>query len=476
MRTLFKAPIPETQVRFNALDMQAFISGVMPGMSPTDTLLWADGENVVFQDNVVSRAPGWRPCGISEGPIRRIAQAYGGVSGAQRIYFATDVELRCWQEGMGVVVLQTGLQSSQNWHLVPYGNWLIASNGKDRLQRWAGSFGAKAGPINTTPFVWAKILKLYGPHLVAMNTDLGRNQIFWCHEDDVETWESTSTNSAGELVIRDLESEIVAAEPLGEDIAMYSKDGMSLLSYLGMPYIFGARKLLDSIGAASPTSVVSVGRQNLGLGLQGFWITDGGLYEYIDTPVRELVRRYLDWERVRQVVAYHDEWQQQVIWFYPQVDVPGENSAGLGFNYKTGAWSRYNFGRTAADPRRVFDYPLTGDSSGVYYQGLGLGAGALPIGGWIQTKPLDMGAPERYKRVQQLRLGLTNYSSDLIVKLGSQRDPDASIDWFYTEFNASSVIDVPDREVLYLVLRIESVRSPWSLGSIHVLGEVGGAA
>ena len=445
-------------------------SGVSPALFPASGFIWFDAENVVFKDGGPQSMKGWLELVQVGRQVRQLEQAFIDAIDSQRVYIGTDSQLFLWQAPSGLVQLGDSYTSSA-WSFVTFGTWLLATNGVDTPQIWKNDLFAPAVDM-TVPFDWAKIFRKLGPHIIAMNTSTNGAEIAWSSADDPDDWTPTPINSAGDLIVRDLESDIITAEYIADRLAIYSKDGMALLANTGFPFYFGQERVLDNIGAVGLNAVASVGRLNYGMGFQGIWVTDGFRADYIDSPaIRSFLEADLNQDAVDKVVAYNDEAEQQVIWYYPSGSAT-ENDAGIGYNYQNGAWTRYDFGRSAAVPRVVFNYPLTGDDNSVYEQGNGLTANGEDIISWVQSRPLDMKAPELFKRIQLIRLHLEQ-SGTLNLSLGEQTDLSDAVSFFYDE--AAQISNyIPDRETPFLTVKLLGTGANWKLSGFRIGGEAAG--
>ena len=99
------------------------------------------------------------------------------------------------------------------------------------------SFSAVAGGAPSR----ARVLVKAGVHILALNTDMGGTYYEWCDTDDPDDWTPAADNRAGNNIIREANSEIVAAVPLGDRIAVYCRNQSFLITYLGNNLVFGHR-------------------------------------------------------------------------------------------------------------------------------------------------------------------------------------------------------------------------------------------
>lgn len=269
-----------------------------------------------------------------------------------------------------------------------------------------------------------KILAKRGPHILGFNTSASGREFIWSDADDPDTWVTTSTNLAGALEIRELDSQINAVVPLGQRLAVYGTNAMFLVNYLGNELVFGYQPALNGIGAVSPRSVVAVGPRNFGLSRQGFFVTDGATFEYIDMPIRTWFRENAATGQISKATAVHDEKNQQVRWYFPTTGVA--ITAGVAFNYELGVWSFVTGNRSAGTERGPLPNMITGTETGlVLLENSGENAGNHPVVATLTTKPMDMGSADLVKELSSLRVGLTG--SGISYRIGWSESEDGAV-------------------------------------------------
>ena len=333
--------------------------------------------------------------------------------------------------------------------------------------------------VPDTTFTRVRVLSKLGPHVLAFNYDkpgleLGTD-FAWCSEDDPDTWVAAAANSAGSLTIREAKSEIKAAVPLGDNIAVYTESQLFIVSYVRAPFYFGYRPAMDSgIGAVSINSVVSVENLNYGLSRRGLFKTDGVNIELIgsDSGVDDYIRDNIASTEYPQVTAYHNERNTEVTWSLP-INL-AEPTQEIFYNYATGAVGLRSSSLSALHDSGIFDLPISGDVSGnVYFEGTGVSAQTTTA----ETRAHDLGDANRIKELTSLRIG----------KEG-EGDPEVSIGWadsindtpvYVDSFNTNETFDEHYLRTAgrYLFLKLEST-SPsdtWEISSMLLQGRLSGS-
>jgi len=350
-------------------------AGLFPSLPGRRGAIWRDGRNVTFMEESVQAALG--QFGLfytgTSSPITGIAASV--ISGADKIYFGTPADLFCWD---GTTVDErtnsggdyTGT-TSDLWSFARWGNWMAASNGVDALQvdkNDTNDFNDLSG----TPFTYAKVIAATDTHLLAANTSLGGSWLGWTDVDDIEDWTAAADNQAGAKELRNSDSDIKCMVGRGAGFALFTLNQMYGIEFIGTPFVFSVRRLLTGFGAVGKQAVATVGRRHFGFGRRGLWVTDGVSYEFFDGPkVNDFIYgdspyRY-NQDLGDLVVAWHDQLQHSVVFYYPTTGST-YNNIGISYNYKTGAFSLLDYGRTFVDDSGVYPFALTGDRVGNIYQ------------------------------------------------------------------------------------------------------------
>ena len=248
-----------------------------------------------------------------------------------------------------------------------------------------------------------------GPHLLAFNYSKGtttfETSFSWCSADDLDVWVASATNTAGELLIREANTPIKCVAQLGSSLAVYTESQMFLVSYVGLPNIFGYKVALENnIGAVSPNSVVSVGRKNYGLSKDGFFVTDGASTLLIgrQSGMNEYFRDNANIGALSKVYAFDNSKENEIVWGVP---INSSNiSQEIYYNYKTNQWGMRTSTITAYLSRGIFNESLSADSSGKFYYEGTTAELANPIV-TAETKAHDLNNADRIKEITALRVG-----------------------------------------------------------------------
>jgi hypothetical protein len=314
-----------------------------------------------------------------------------------------------------------------------------------------------------------------GPHVLGFNTSTSGKEFIWCAADDTDTWVASTTNLAGQLEIRELETDIIAAVPMGNRVAVYGDDQMFLVNYLANDLVFGYQPAINGIGAVSKKSVVPVGRKNYGLSLQGFFVTDGVEFTYIDEPATR--NWYQDNAHIGQLskcIGFHDEEHNQIKWFFPTTTTT--NAGGVVFNYRKNTWSIITGARSAGDERRMLNNPVVGSEGGIVYrESAGPNEAGAAITAYVRSKPISMGEAWRIKELDTLRMGYIG--SGLQYRIGWAETETGSITWgSYTDISTGFEFQSTRTAGRWMFFEAYSAapNAAWELMDVEFIGRIEG--
>lgn len=369
-------------------------------------LLWEEGNNVVFKDNGFRRSGGALQQGTSlNDQARDIAQAYISGTGAKRIYFGTDTDMELYELLAGVwtkSVLHTWATAGQYADLETWGTWLVGTNGVNPVQVWKNTGVAAA--LAGVPFSKARVLKRKTPFLIAMNTNnIGDTGIEWSSDSDIEAWTPTLANKAGNYNLRDMDSEILAAEDLGDRVALYSRNSMGVGTFTGGGNVWNWKRVLSGIGAVSRRSVVSLDPFNYGLMQGGVFKTDGNSFAWVDEPaMQKYIKDTADWTKAALFWGFSDAILKTVNFSFLNSD---DDWLQVVYYPDNNLWTKGSAQITAGARKEVFGYPIIATEDlqvGTWQESSQFFSLDIPYS--LKTKPLDFGERSIYKLLQLIRV------------------------------------------------------------------------
>ena len=355
--------------------------GIRPDEVYSDETVWADGRNVVFSSGSV-RPTLSQSYFIAQGtkrPVTCIQEAL--IDGVKHLFWGSQKSLYHYAENTEVAIANLfgvsdyGLTRRQLWSMTNWKSTVVvtgdATVGTQAYPQYWDDVSGLFVAINLAgaPFGLAEIVAVSKVHLLFANTNTDPTSIFWCDADDISTWIPAAANSAGWLYIRSLKSPIMAIQPYQDVLGVYGTKSVYAVSYVGPPsYFTYSGPLIEGIGAVGKHAVCAAGRKHYGMSDDGIWETDGYDFRYLDEGfVHRTIFDNINKDILEIVVAWHDVAENMVVFFCPSTDST-ELDFGVGYNYVTGAWTRFDFARTYGTSKHVFNVALLGDSKGNIWQ------------------------------------------------------------------------------------------------------------
>lgn len=466
-------------------DADLITSGIPKGIGKTQAPLWMDGYNVLFREKSAKKASGYASFFTKPGtaPVRGMGQLQD--SGIKKLYFGDQTKL--WRYTSGAPTqIGSGFTGNLNasstalathWSMESWGSWMAMTNGKDAIQL------DKAGTVTqiTVGITRAEIFIRFNAFMLAINTDLGGAWFQWCDTDNVEDF---LNDAAGNLYLRDLDSDIIAACRIGDYVAVFSNNKMGIINYLGAPFYFGGKLVLTGIGADSKAAVVAVDRQVYGKGLNGFWMTDGSTFSYIDEDIRQWMKENFNEAQRSKVVGALNELDGTIEWSIPLTD--GENSVTVVYDKERKTWSWKNYGSTSLLPKEFFSNPLRADATGgVFFTNFGKDANGAALTSQLISRPFDAGNRNAWKYVDGVRTVFQRLTGTGIrLYIGTQEALGAAITWSdpitpNENWDSGFILDPGDQPALsglFIYFKIEStaIGDDWALNEFTILGEMDG--
>jgi hypothetical protein len=265
---------------------------------------------------------------------------------------------------------------------------------------------------NTAPTVAKQVLVSdRDRHVIAFGCDSQSNLgvqdpllIRFSDQENVLDWESTATNTAGDLRLGS-GSEIITAVETRQQVLVFTDTTLYAMQYLGPPFTFGVNAISEQITIMSPNAVAPVNDQVYWMGESEFYVYTGAV-QRLPCSVRDYIFSDLNAFQREKVVAGVNTEHAEVWWFYPS-----KNSNVLDryviFNYLEQVWYYGSFGRTAWMDRGIFEFPIAANDDGfLYFHEVGFDDGtfnpAAPMVSFVQSSPLDIGDGDQFVYLSRL--------------------------------------------------------------------------
>jgi hypothetical protein len=467
---------------------------MFPAAEPSSSTVWNSSTNAWYRDLSIEQILGRsKKVSIIGRPSRFLTQAFNSPNktlyyeNAGTVYYINGTGD---PTVFGTPQIIDSLDANGSYWFEPWGNWLAMTDGINQPSLWQGA-GAPI-PIGTGQFKTCKILKKIAQFLVAYNLDTAPNGFAWSDVDDPTNFTPAVppnfASAARSLKIRDLDSEIVCVSDLAGGHAVYSRNTLMLVQYVGPGggWLGTPTQALFGIGAVSKRSVVSVGPYNFGLSRGGIFATDGTTFTWIDRPaVDKWLQENVDFSQNELIWGYWDTKIQLVVWILPLLSTssfytPSTPRIRLSMDPKTRQTSSSKaFGFLDGTPfggmeQEVFEQPITVLSDGIYYESI---AGTLNGTFSLTSQLFDAGDSSIYKLWDFIVLSGTFDTTDptMQIRFGHADLPRIdAIQW--DSFQSLAFLNYPvagPRESVFFAFQITG-SSTFRLTHVKIYGEKGG--
>lgn len=454
MRPLLKLNEPEM-----------FSSGIWIDTPDNQTSLWRDATNVLFSDGVIEKSRGYSQTAVMPSRVSGMTSAF--VAGFQRLYIGAGTQVFKAEGLAAPTQIGSGFPANALWVFEPYGSFLLATNGVGKPQIWEN--GGVLVDWPTAPFSAPRLVK----KLEVFPILFQGQEVAWPSYNNFKDFVPGPGKRAGQQFIRDLDGDIMAAEPLGDSLVYYSQDMFGFIRFVGGEAAMSIKTHPGGgIGAVGPHAVAAAGPFHYGISRKGIWQSDGNSFRYIARPgVARWFKDNIDWLKAIDCVTLHHEAETQVLFFFPCKD---GQIRGLGYTYDgpaSGRWTKMEMGITAAAEQSTFSAPPIAAGSAVGLFATGSNAGNAPLPSSLLSAPLDMGSADRAKRWQMLELHF-EFGGSLEFRVGYSdklKDEPNWIDWQV----AQNENWLEDYESIFLTVefRHQQLGTTWKLNGMEIHGE-----
>lgn len=282
------------------------------------------------------------------------------------------------------------------WSMARWGTDILAVNRSPLIYWDASNFGKIDTPavyVTAAPsiidivrvHVPSRIVCLYSTHDTSGYFD--PFLVRWSDMESYTTWTPALTNTAGDYRLQGDGVGIVAVEPYGDDLIIFTDKEIFIQRYVGAPEIFGFQMLSNDCGAVSKNAVVNTKNTLYWMSINGFYKFDGRVIP-IPCTLQRYIFEHLDKQHLYEVFAGSIERHNEIIWFFPCID--GVRRYVI-YNTVENHWSIGTLDRTAWSDSGVFDYPLAGTYKDVLYHEYGWLANGQYMHSWLESSCISKG-------------------------------------------------------------------------------------
>ena len=228
--------------------------------------------------------------------------------------------------------------------------------------------------------------------------------IRFSHQETVNTWESTSTNTAGSLRLGS-GSEIVTAIETRQQIIVFTDVSLHAMQFLGPPFTYGIDLISENITIISPLSAKAVDDFVFWMGVEDFYVYDGRVQK-LPCAVKSYIFNDINLFQKEKIFAALNSSFNEIWWFYPSGD-SDTNDRYVIYNHVEQAWSYGTMARSAWLDRGITNNPIAaGLDNYLYTHESGLDDGsttpASAITSYVESSQLDIGEGDKFVFIRRL--------------------------------------------------------------------------
>ena len=369
--------------------------GIVTDTNPYDlpANAFSDGNNVIFDENRISRAPvfkqlysaiksvkTWADFGAdtwASGTGVTYEAAEGNNTSASRYVGSVadpatgETVFVCDNDGTvrgypnGTLQIQTPasgtlVTNEEPWASAQVAGISVLSRESTRPYARNLTTDSQYSYFNTSQ--WAAtdtcaVIRSYGDFLIALNVTKGAveyptmvkwsNPIQYGSSVSSIVWDpSDPANTAGENILGELRNPLIDGLTLGTQFILYSSDQVWLMEYTGSSFVFNFRRLFPTGGILNTNCAVEVEGKHYVFGSDDIYVHDGSTKKSLaDNRVRRRIYKNLDLNKRKRYFVLHDSVANLIYFCYYTRQNEANftntqfcNRAAV-YNYRADTWS-----------------------------------------------------------------------------------------------------------------------------------------
>lgn len=200
---------------------------------------------------------------------------------------------------------------------------IVFTNGVDDIMYWNGDDTTLS---NAGLSFRARVVSTFSNMMIYANiTDSGGAKPSSIINSDIGNPLDVSSGLAEEFVVHSGPDPIIEARPLGDSLALYSQNRVTMIQFVGDPLIFTFRQAVSNHGPFGARAVADFGDHHKFIAYDGAYIFDGATLVGVDMHVwAELIRTRAP--EISSLIFHHfDDERGELIWSLP---ITGDTAEG----------------------------------------------------------------------------------------------------------------------------------------------------
>lgn len=225
--------------------------------------------------------------------------------------------------------------------------------------------------------------------VVAFGAEVGGTQdpllVRWCDVADYTAWTASITNQAGSFRIP-RGSKIVGGIQGPQQGLIWTDLGLWAMQYIQPPFVYGFNELASGCGLIALRAMGTLNSKVYWMGLDNFYIYDGGSVQNIPCSVWDIVFKNLNSVQIEKITCAVNSGFNEVSWYFPSLSGDGEVDTYVKYNTSENVWDYGTLDRTAWIDQSIFGEPIGVDSTSFVQQHeVNSDADNLPLDSWAET-------------------------------------------------------------------------------------------
>ncbi|HUC64573.1 MAG TPA: hypothetical protein VMA53_04035 [Stellaceae bacterium] len=306
------------------------------------------------------------------------------------------------------------------WFIDNWGEFMLACLRGGGVYQWQPSSGTstRASLLANAPTLNnGMLVALPQQQVVVWGTNQGVSEqqpllVAWSDVGNNTMWTASTTNQAGSYQIP-RGSKIVGAVGAPLVILLWTNEGLWLMQYVGLPFVYSFTQVGFGCGLIAPKGAATTP-------FSVFWMTgDVNFYSYsgsvapIECTVRDRIAGNINTLQLDKVFAAVDSQYNEVWWFYPSINSI-EIDSYVKYNYVEQLWDYGLLARTAWEDHKDFAYPMATDpNSFLYNHEFGVDADGTPMDSWAETGYLALTEGDDVMMVERVLPDLNTFAGQV---------------------------------------------------------------
>jgi len=253
-------------------------------------------------------------------------------------------------------------------------------------------------------------------------------RIAWSSSEDTTDWNFASTTNTAGFIDLNSTSPLQKGVKVREGILVFSLSDVFLVTYVSLPYIYGASRISDT-QLLHPDSIATFNGKAVWLDREGFKVYNAGVVSPLDCPILDDIMQEMDpvYGPFRIHACHNGVYPE--IWFFYATTGETEANRYVIWSYAENWWAWGMLARSAMSPAEVYRYPYMGASDGnIYEHENGTSAAGMPMfqDTFAETGALGLGNGDGFIDVNQMLIATGFGFNSISVTAFSQMTPEGT--------------------------------------------------